>query len=71
MVAATGVGIPVSRGTINFFEHARRAAVKDLYQVKVAQEVGEELEKVLRRFVDFHLQRKLNSVTFLEKMGFN
>ena len=70
-VAATGVGIPVSRGTINFLEHARRAAVKDLYQVKVAQEVGEELEKVLRRFVDFHLQRKLNTVTFLEKMGFN
>lgn len=70
-VASTGVGIPVSRGTINFLEHARRASVKDLYQVKVAQEVGAELEKVLRRFVDFHLQRKLNSVTFLEKMGFD
>ncbi len=70
-VASTGVGIPVSRGTINFLEHARRAPVKDLYHVKVAQEVGGELEKVLRRFVDFHLQRKLNSVTFMEKMGFN
>ncbi len=70
-IASTGVGIPVSRGTINFLEHARRAAVKDLYQVKVSQEVGAELEKVLRRFVDFHLQRKLRSVTFLEKMGFN
>ncbi len=70
-VASTGVGIPLSRGTINFLEHARRAPVKDLYRVKVAQEVGEELEKVLRRFVDFHLQKKLNTVVFLEKMGFN
>ena len=70
-VASTGVGIPVSRGTINFLEHARRAPVKDLYQIKVSQEVGVELEKVLRRFVDYHLQRKLNSVTFLEKMGFD
>ncbi len=71
MVASTGVGIPVSRGTINFLEHARRSPVKDLYRVKVAQEVGAELEKVLRRFVDFHLQRKLNSLIFLEKMGFD
>ena len=70
-VASTGVGIPVSRGAINFLEHARRAEVKDLYHVKVSQEVGSELEKVLRRFVDFHLQRKLNSVTFMEKMGFD
>jgi hypothetical protein len=38
--------------------------------VKVAQEVGEELEKALRRFVDFHLGKKLKTVVFLEKMGY-
>lgn len=70
-VASTGTGIPLSRGTINFLEHARRAEVRDLYQVKVSEGVGGELEKVLRRFVDFHLQRKLRSLTFLEKMGFD
>ena len=70
-VSPTGVGIPISRGTINFLEHARRVPVKDLYHIKVSQEVGEPLEKILRRFVDFHLQKKLNSVVFLEKMGFN
>lgn len=69
--ASAGVGIPISRGTINFLEHARRVPVKELYHVKVSQEVGEQLEKVLRRFVDYHLQRKLNSILFLEKMGFN
>ena len=71
MVVRMGTGIPVSRGTINFLEHVRRAQVKDLHHVKVAQEVGEQLEKILRRFVDFHLQKKLNSITFIEKMGFN
>ena len=62
------VSIPVSRGALHFCEHVRRAPVKDLYRVKVSQEVGEELEKILRRFVDFHLSNKLKSVTFLEKM---
>ena len=63
-------GIPVSRGTLNFLEHVRRSAVKDLYNVKVSQEVGEGLEKILRRFVDFHLSNKLKSVIFMEKMGY-
>ncbi len=63
--------MPVSRGTLNFLEHVRRSNVQALYNVKVSQEVGEELEKVLRRFVDFHLPGKLKSVVFLEEMGFN
>lgn len=62
---------PVSRGTLNFLEHVRRSDVKDLYNVKVSQTVGEELEKILRRFVDFHLTNKLKSIVFIEKMGFN
>jgi len=63
------VGVPVSKGTLNFLQHVQRAAVNDLYKVKVAQEVGGELEKILRRFVDFHLSNKLKSVIFMEKMG--
>jgi DNA repair protein RecO (recombination protein O) len=63
-------GILVSRGTVQFLEHVRRLPMKELLNVKVAQEVGGELEKMLRRFADFHLPRKLHSVTFLEKMGY-
>lgn len=70
--AQTGVlGMPVSKGTLNFVEHVRRAGVKELVNVKVSQTVGEEVEKILRRFVDFHLSNKLKTVVFLEKMGFN
>ena len=68
---SAGANIPVSRGALNFLDRVRRSAVKDLYPVKVAQEVGEEVEKILRRFVQFHLPAQLKSVVFLEKMGFN
>ena len=66
----TAVSKPVSRGTLNFLEHARRQPVKSLVSVKVSQEVGEELEKLLRRFTDFHLSHKLKTLVFMEKMGF-
>ena len=63
-------GFPVSRGTLSFVEHAQRTPLPNMTQVKVSQEVGAELEKTLRRFVDYHLHNKLKSVVFLEKMGF-
>lgn len=63
-------GIPVSRGTLNFLDHVERSSFAAMEQIKVAQEVGEALEKMLRRFVDFHLPGKLKSLTFMEKMGY-
>jgi DNA repair protein RecO (recombination protein O) len=68
---AGGGSIFVSKGALNFLDHVRRCAIADLYHVKVSQPVGEEVEKVLRRFTDFHLSRKLQSVIFMEKMGYN
>lgn len=60
----------VSKGTLQFIQHAQRKPVKDMYPVKVVQEVGEELEKLLRRFTDYHLSHKLKSLVFMEKIGF-
>ena len=65
---SANTGLPVSKGTLNFLEHVRRAPFKELHHVKVSQTVGAELEKTLRRFVDFHLSNTLNSVIFLEQM---
>ncbi|MBI3252932.1 MAG: DNA repair protein RecO [Candidatus Omnitrophica bacterium] len=62
---------PVSKGTLQFLRHVLRSKPADLQNVKVSQEVGEGLEKILRRFVDYHLSHKLKSVIFLEKMGYN
>ena len=69
-VLRSGYGnIVLSQGALNFLDHVKRSPVQELYNVKVSQEVGIELERVLRRFVDFHLQNKLKTVVFLEKMG--
>ncbi len=65
------MGMPVSKGSLAFLEHVRRAPVADLQQVKVSAEVGAEVGRTLRRFVDFHLTGKLKTLVFLDKMGFS
>ncbi len=67
----TQTSLPLSRGCLNFLEHVKRSAVADLQQVKVSQEVGGEVQRILTRFVNFNLTFPLKSVTFLEKMGYN
>ncbi len=62
-------GMPVSLGTLNFMDHVKRVPVSGLMSVKVSQGVGQELERVLRRFTDFHLSHKLKTLTFMEKIG--
>ena len=64
-----GTSFPVSRGTLLFLGHARREPVSSLVSVKVSREVGEESEKLLRRFTDFHLNHKLKALVFMEKIG--
>ena len=63
------VGQPVSKGALHFLQHVERSAVLDLVSVKVSQEVGEEVERVLRRFTDYQLHHKLKSLVFMEKIG--
>ena len=65
-----GLSHTVSKGTLLFLERVQRSFIKELYQVKVSQSVGEELQGLLRRFTDFHLSHKLKSLIFMEKMGY-
>ena len=65
-----GSGLPVSLGALHFLDHARRAPLAQLGPVKVSRGVGEEAERVLRRFTDFHLSNRLKTLLFMEKMGF-
>ena len=64
----SGQGVPISKGALQFIEHVRRSDVAGLGRVKVSQEVGAELEKTLRRFIDYQLPAKLKTLTFMEKM---
>lgn len=63
---------PTSRavlaGTIKFIEYVRLAPFDKVTRVKVSREVGKELEVILRRFLDYHIERRLKTVEFLKEI---
>lgn len=56
---------PILQGTVKFIEHIRSLPFERVANVKVASEVGHELERILRRFLDYHIERRLKTVEFL------
>ncbi len=59
---------PVLRGTVKFIEHIRSLPFDKVARIKVASEVGHELERVLRKFLDYHIERHLKTVEFLKSI---
>jgi DNA repair protein RecO (recombination protein O) len=59
---------PVLPGTIKFIEYIQNSPFDKIDRVKVAQEVGKELELVLRKFLDYHIERRLKTVEFLKEI---
>ena len=37
-------------------------------QVKVSKEVGAETERVLKKFIEFHINRRVKSLNFLKDL---
>ncbi len=56
---------PILPGTMKFIEHIRGLPFEKVERVKVAERVGKELEDILRKFLDYHIERKLKTVEFL------
>ena len=48
--------------------HIARANLDRVSRIKVARDVGRDLEKILRRFIDFRLEKPLKTVDFLRKI---
>ena len=59
---------PVLAGTVNFIEHIRNSPFEKVARVKVAAQVGRELESILRKFLDYHIERRLRTVEFLKEI---
>ena len=57
---------PILTGTAKFIEHIRQSPFEKVERVKVSEEVGRELERILRKFLDYHIERRLKTVKFLE-----
>ena len=55
-------------GTVRFIEHIRSSSFERAAMVKVAMPVGKELERLLRRFLDYHIERRLRTVEFIREI---
>jgi DNA repair protein RecO (recombination protein O) len=60
--------VPILGGTVKFIEHIREAPFEKIERIKVAQAVGKELESILRRFLDYHIERRLHSLKFIREI---
>lgn len=59
---------PVLQGTVKFIEHIRSLTFEKVERIKVANAVGKELEDILRKFLDYHIERRLKSLEFLKEI---
>jgi DNA repair protein RecO (recombination protein O) len=56
---------PIMPGTAKFIEHIQSLPFDKVARIGVTDEVGKDLELILRRFLDYYVERKLNSLSFL------
>lgn len=58
----------ILQGTAKFIEHIRASPFERIARVKVSAMVGKELEAILRRFLDYHIERRLKTLEFLKEI---
>lgn len=66
---ADRMAVSILPGTVKYMEHVRNSDFERAASVKVAQEVGKELEKLLRNYLDYHIERRLNTLKFINDIG--
>lgn len=59
---------PILAGTVKFIEYVKGSPFEKASRVKVSAEVGKELEATLRKFLDYHIERRLKTVEFLKEI---
>lgn len=57
----------IMQGTVKFIEHIRALPFEKVARVKVADAVGKELEATLRKFLDYHIERRLKTLEFIKE----
>ncbi len=60
--------LPILAGTARFMEQVRILPFEKASRIRVALAVGRELESLLRKLVDYHVDRRLNTVRFLHEI---
>lgn len=67
-IGSDRAAVPILAGTAKFMEHIRLLEFEKVARIKVATPVGRELEAILRRFLDYHIERRLKSVEFIKEI---
>lgn len=62
------MAVPILPGTVKFMEYVQVAPFEKASRIKVASKVGMELESVLRKFLDYHIERRLKSAAFIREI---
>lgn len=65
---AEGEARSILPGTAKFIEYVLSSPFDRASRVKVAMPVGKELESILRRFLDYHIERRLKTVQFIREI---
>ncbi|MGB2705285.1 MAG: DNA repair protein RecO [Candidatus Omnitrophota bacterium] len=60
---------PVLAGTVNFIAHIEDLPFERIKHIKVSKRVGVEVERLLRGFINYHLDIRLKSMEFIGKVG--
>ena len=61
-------GIKVSPGTLKFMRKIQESDLERTSHIKVSREVGREIEKILKSFMEYHIGRPARSLKFLEQL---
>lgn len=60
--------VSIMPGTVKFIEHIRMSAFEKVARIKVVDAVGKELESILRKYLDYHIERRLKSLSFIKEI---
>jgi DNA repair protein RecO (recombination protein O) len=60
--------LKISLGTIKFMRKIIESPIAKTSQIKVSKEVGKETEKILERFIRYHINRPIKSLRFLGQL---
>jgi len=60
---------PVLAGTINFINHVSLAPMEKVSRIKVSNQVGRELERLMSEFLNFHIGRRFRTMEFMKEVG--
>ena len=58
----------MSLGTVNFMRKIQLSELPKTSRIKVSRDVGKETEDILKRFLQYHINRPVKSLKFLRQL---